>query len=105
MSYFPNSSYAATFTTQRIDTGGAANADSTPSCWAIVNGSQDINFILAVSNIGTGQYSVTGAIPSNYTRGTAVQVVAQALVNGVRGYQVVSDFVVSGLPISGQAYP
>ncbi len=94
MLYRPGDSYHALFTTQRSDTGAAADADATPSATATCNGADDSGFTLTVTNLATGRYKVAGTIPSGYAAGDVVQISVTATVNSVSGVAVIDSFIV-----------
>ncbi len=93
MTYKPLDAYTAQFTTQRVDTGNATNADSLPTATATKNGTDDAGFSLTVTNMTTGRYKITGTVPSSYVAGDRVQIIASATVNAIAGTAVVEMFV------------
>ena len=94
MSYKPAGSYYGQFTTQRVDTGVATDADALPGATATRNGTDDGAFALTVAKIDTGRYKVTGTIPAGYAAGDVVQVSVAATVAAVTGKAVIDSFVV-----------
>jgi len=93
MSYLPGGTYAAEFTTSQFSTGAAMNASVLPVATATRNGTDDLGFVLTVTNLATGRYKITGMIPA-YAIGDAVQVSIVATVDSVAGCGVVDSFVV-----------
>lgn len=93
VAYQPGAHYYSEFTTNRIDTGNAADASPLPVAQAVRNGVDDVsgNWV-SVTHIETGVYSVDGVIPMTYATGDSIQVRIVATVNGVERKQVISDF-------------
>jgi hypothetical protein len=97
MAFIPGDAYSCEFTTQRIDTGFATDADTVPSATAVRNGNDDAGtFALTVTRKATGDYKVTGTIPTSYAAGDSVQVRVQATVNGVIGKEIIDSFTLDG---------
>ena len=96
MSYKPLGSYYGQFTTQRVDTGVATDADNLPVATATRNGTDDGAFAVTAIKIDTGRYKVSGTIPGGYSAGDVVQISVAATVNGVAGKGVIDSFVVDG---------
>ena len=86
-------------------TGALVDADVLPTAQAFRNGALDAGYVLTVTNVGTGRYTVIGAVPI-YTPGDVVNIQGLATVSGVAGggpvgsFQVVSDAIYDAV-ISG----
>lgn len=92
MSYKPGDSYSTVFSTSSPSTGAAINSDATPTAIANRNGTDDGSFVLAVTNLTTGRYKVTGTIPIGYVNGDAIAVSIAATVSSVAGISIVDRF-------------
>jgi len=100
MLYRPGDSYFTEFTTQRLETGVATDADSLPVATANKNGTDDGSFTLTVTNLDTGRYKITGTVPGGYTAGDKVVVTVAATVNGVAGKARVDQFQITGINVN-----
>jgi len=87
--------WTATFFTKNPTTGAAQNADTTPTLTWQRNGVPDPNVppTLTITNPATGQYDVSGIVPTTYAGGDMVQVSAAATVATVTSSQTVSQFI------------
>jgi hypothetical protein len=104
-SYRPGGVYSTGFTTLRIDTGMVTDADVLPTATAVRNGDYDVTLSLEVQRESLGHYTASGTIPAGWTRGDSVQVLAEALVNGIRGKQVIDSFELGGGRTEGLLWP
>jgi hypothetical protein len=93
MSYRPGDPYHGEFTTCSATTGGAQNADTLPVATATRNGVDDVTFELAVVNLDTGRYKLSGTVPPSYAQGDSVHVSVAATVGGVTGKAIIDAFV------------
>lgn len=93
--YKSGDAYTCQFTTQRFDTGAAADADSLPVATATRNGADDAAFVLTVAKLDTGRYKVTGTIPGTYAVGDRVGVSVAATVAGIAAKAVIDSLVLS----------
>ncbi|MDR3634346.1 MAG: hypothetical protein P4L84_11125 [Isosphaeraceae bacterium] len=100
MSYRPGDAYFSEFTTSNPTTLAAQNADSLPVATANHNGQDDASFVLAVTNLDTGRYKVTGTIPSGYSPGDVVNITVAATVATVAGKLPIDGFVLDGKRVS-----
>jgi hypothetical protein len=92
MTYKPGDTYIDFFTTEGAD-GASQNADSLPSARMVHNGADDGSVTLTVTNVSTGYYKVSGAIPSGYSRGDKLAVRIAASIAGVATKAVLGSFV------------
>lgn len=102
--YRPGDSYYAEFTTSDPISGALADADATPTVSATRNGVADLTFTLTVTRLGTGNYRVTGTVPSGYAERDRVYVSASAAVGGVAGMAKIDDFAVGGVWLSADGW-
>lgn len=93
MSRLPGDSYTACFCTSDFTTGASTNADSLPVAKANRGGGDDNGFTLAVANLDTGRYRISGSIPNSYAAGDNVNISVTATVNGVTDKAIVDAFV------------
>lgn len=93
MGYHPNDPYYRGFTTCNPTTGAPQNADSLPVATANRNGADVPAFTLAVANLDTGRYMVSGTIPSGYAGGDVLNVSVAATVGGQAGKAWIDRFV------------
>lgn len=106
--YYAGANYAGGFCTQRVDTGIAANADVAPTLTVKKNGVVVSGSWLTLTHppIATGEYVMTGTIPSSYAIGDTITITAQATVNGVGGKQEPESLVLgSPPPTAGLVFP
>lgn len=75
------------FTTQRFDTGAAANADSLPTGTLYVNGVSNAATV-TVTNTTTGQYRAAVTLPT-ITTGDRCEIAIAATVNSVAGRGII----------------
>jgi len=94
MPYKASDPYYALFVTSSPTTGQAANADSLPTATANKNGVNDGSFTLTVTNLSTGQYLVSGTIPSGYVNGDVVFIGVSATVGGVAAKGQIDSFMI-----------
>lgn len=83
----PGETYRGQFAVHRIDTGAASDADSLPTAAAYKNGTLDGAYTITVTNITTGLYKVSGAVPSGYVVGDTIEVAVSYAVNAVSQVQ------------------
>lgn len=81
MSYRPGDIFYQQFGVTNVS-GAAINADSTPTANLVKNGVYDLTPKVFVTNVDLGIYTLSGIIPSTYTKGYSVGVVASGLVGG-----------------------
>lgn len=82
MSYRANTQFNKSITISG-STGAAVNADGAVTATLIRNGSIDSSVTLAVTNIQTGVYNISGTIPQGYTAGDNLSVLIGATVGGI----------------------
>src|SRR6185369_9612858 len=92
LDYKPGDTFWVQFVTQRADTGAATNGDSTPTGTVTKNGTDDDAVSVTVTNIDTGRYKATFAIPATYVPGDIVELSIAATVNGIAGKGIVATF-------------
>jgi hypothetical protein len=95
--YKAGETYYGVLLTHDYATGAIQNASVLPTAVAMKNGTDDVLFVLTVTNIDTGRYSVSGTIPTTYTDGTVVNVVANFTVNAIAMKAVLDSFVTTAL--------
>jgi hypothetical protein len=94
LTYKPGMLFFSAFATSRFDTGAASDADSLPVAEAIKNGIVDVAFTFTVAKISTGRYIISGTIPLTYTTNDVVQISVSAIVGGISGSDIVSEFII-----------
>lgn len=95
MAYDPGSAYYKEFATANPTTGAAQNADTTPTATANHNGTDDGSFTLAVTNVTTGRYKITGTVPGGYAAGDVINVSVAATVASIAGVAIVDTQVLN----------
>lgn len=88
MNYNPGDTVYTEFITSS-STGAATNADSTPTGTVNKNGTDDGAVSVTVTNIDTGRYKATFAIPTSYVGGDVVVLSISAAVSSVTGKAVI----------------
>lgn len=104
-SYKPGDSYTRYFTTCDPATGAAKDADATPTVTVFHSGTGSGAFALVATKVGTGVYSVAGAIPGTFVSGDVVNLVVNATVGGIAGKAPLDSFVIDGKRVSDLAFP
>jgi hypothetical protein len=94
MDFLANEKYYHEFVTHEFGSGEPADADTTPVATANKNGVDDSGFVLTVTKVSTGRYSISGNVPSYYSEGDIVSISVYAVVNSVIGNVVVDSFKV-----------
>ena len=102
MTYVPGDSYSKRFTTRIFATGVRDDADSTPTVDIEYNGAAADDWPLTVTNVTTGVYRVTGAIPSTCAAGKPVDINISATVNSVDDTALLDHFVVDASRVGGK---
>jgi hypothetical protein len=101
MGYSPGAAYYAEFATSNPSTAARQTADDLPVATANRNGVDDAEFVLVVTLIGIGRYTITGTVPVGYSEGDRVWISVTATVTGqtgpVSGGDVVDWFTVDVL--------
>src|SRR5438045_2012542 len=92
MPYLSGGDYYGEFTTTHPVTGGAADADTTPTATATRNGANDPSFALTVTHLDLGVYVIAGTLPATYQSGDFVQIRVTVTVAGITGTGVVDRF-------------
>ncbi len=101
----PGDSYYGEFAVCNPATGAASAADELPVATARRNGADDVNFVLTVTSVGTGRYSVAGSVPLTYEAGDTVTISISASVNTVSGFGVIDSIQIAEVMASDLVAP
>lgn len=92
MPYTLNSVVYNGFATQRVDTGFATFADTTPVLRVIRNGAVQATTVTVTPTAHIGAYTYTWTVPNAWADGDSIQVLGEATVNSVTGRAILDSF-------------